>query len=120
MDLVRELSLDSILYMPGPEVVTSTTNTSRSASLNRVLRKIYPRGTTPKVTDLIAFLDDDQVFPLCFTLPCFLLLCLCSFVCMSVCPSVRLSVCLSVTLSVCLSVCDPFFVCWIIWHSLFG
>lgn len=63
MDLVRELSLDSVLYMPGPEVVTPTTDISRAASLNRVLRKIYPRGTTPKVTDLIAFLDDDQVQP---------------------------------------------------------
>ena len=61
MDLVRELSIDSILYMPGPEVVTETTDISRGASLNRVLRKIYPRGTEPKVTDLVAFLDDDQV-----------------------------------------------------------
>ncbi|KAL3162306.1 hypothetical protein ABBQ32_009993 [Trebouxia sp. C0010 RCD-2024] len=61
MELVRELSMDGILYMPGPEVVTETTDISRGASLNRVLRKIYPRGTDPKVTDLVAFLDDDQI-----------------------------------------------------------
>ena len=61
MELVRELSMDSILYMPGPDTVTPTTDLSKGASLNRVLRKIYPRGTVPKVTDLVAFLDDDQV-----------------------------------------------------------
>ena len=71
MELVRELSMDSILYMPGPEMITSTTDTSKAASINRVLRKIYPRGTTPKVTDLIAFLDDDQVLPQCLSLLAF-------------------------------------------------
>jgi hypothetical protein len=61
MELVRELAMDGILYMPGPDVVTATTDLSKGASLNRVLRKIYPRGTHPKPTDLVAILDDDQV-----------------------------------------------------------
>lgn len=102
--------MDGILYMPGPEEITSTTDTSKGASLNRVLRKIYPRGTTPKVTDLIAFLDDDQVLPHCSSLSCF-------FVvmpyptrlsaCLPACLSVYLSVCLHVSVqrSVCPSVC---------------
>ena len=61
MELVRELAMDGILYMPGPDVVTATTDLSKGASLNRVLRKIYPRGTQPKPTDLVAIFDDDQV-----------------------------------------------------------
>ena len=70
MELVREIALDGVLYMPGPEEATATTNLSKAACLNRVLRKIYPRGTEPKATDLIAFLDDDQVcqlFLLCWS-----------------------------------------------------
>ena len=110
MELVRELSMDGILYMPGPEEITSTTDTSKGASLNRVLRKIYPRGTTPKVTDLIAFLDDDQVLPHCSFLSCFLLSCpilpACLLACLLVCLPVCLfvCVCLTVFLSVCLYV----------------
>lgn len=61
MELVRELAMDGILYMPGPDVVTAATDLSKGASLNRVLRKIYPRGTQPKPTDLVAIFDDDQV-----------------------------------------------------------
>ena len=61
MELVRELAMDGILYMPGPDVVTATTDLSKGASLNRVLRKIYPRGTQPKPTDLVAIFNDDQV-----------------------------------------------------------
>ena len=63
MELVRELAMDGILYMPGPDTVDNTTDISKGASLNRVLRKIYPRGTEPKATDLVAFFDDDQVSP---------------------------------------------------------
>ena len=123
MELVRELSMDGILYMPGPEEITSTTDTSKGASLNRVLRKIYPRGTTPKVTDLIAFLDDDQVLPHCSFLSCFLLSCpilpacllACLLVCLSVCMCLSdgLFVCLSVcALPVCLSVSIDFLICF--------
>ena len=61
MELVREIAMDGVLYMPGPEEPTHSTDLSKAACLNRVLRKIYPRGTEPKATDLIAFLDDDQV-----------------------------------------------------------
>lgn len=61
MELVREIALDGVLYMPGPEEATSVTDLSKAACLNRVLRKIYPRGTEPKATDLVAFFDDDQV-----------------------------------------------------------
>ncbi|KAL0033640.1 hypothetical protein WJX79_009306 [Trebouxia sp. C0005] len=61
MELVRELAMDGILYMPGPDVVTATTDLSKGASLNRVLRKIYPRGTQPKPTDLVAVFHDDQI-----------------------------------------------------------
>ncbi len=65
MELVRQLAMDGILYMPGPDIVTDTIDLSKGASLNRVLRKIYPRGTEPKVTDLVAFFDDDQVGQYC-------------------------------------------------------
>ena len=61
MELVREIAMDGVLYMPGPEEPTRGTDLSKAACLNRVLRKIYPRGTEPKATDLVAFLDDDQV-----------------------------------------------------------
>lgn len=61
MELVRDIAMDGVLYMPGPEEPTHSTDLSKAACLNRVLRKIYPRGTEPKATDLIAFLDDDQV-----------------------------------------------------------
>lgn len=69
MELVRELAMDGILYMPGPDTVDNTTDISKGASLNRVLRKIYPRGTEPKATDLVAFFDDDQVRPLLVLVP---------------------------------------------------
>lgn len=60
MELVRDIAVDGVLYMPGPEEPQHMRDVSKAACLNRVLRKIYPRGTEPKVTDLIAFLDDDQ------------------------------------------------------------
>lgn len=65
MELVREIALDGILYMPGPEEPKHSTDLRKAACLNRVLRKIYPRGTEPKATDLIAFLDDDQASNTC-------------------------------------------------------
>ena len=69
MELVREIALDGVLYMPGPEEATASTDLSKAACLNRVLRKIYPRGTEPKATDLVAFLDDDQVGQLLLLCP---------------------------------------------------
>ncbi|KAK9830377.1 hypothetical protein WJX72_011403 [[Myrmecia] bisecta] len=61
MALVNKLSVDGIVYMPAAEGQKDDMDMSKPATINRVLRKIYPRDSVIKQSELVAVFDDDQL-----------------------------------------------------------
>ncbi len=62
MDVVLKIALDGILYMPALDTeIRPGADLGKAATLNRVLRKLYPKDQVVEQTELIMVLDDDQV-----------------------------------------------------------
>ncbi len=62
MDVVLKLALDGVLYMPALDSdIRPGADLGKAATLNRVLRKLYPKDQVVDQTELVMVLDDDQV-----------------------------------------------------------